>query len=447
MTTASTVRAQYESFPYPFRDPANELTNLHCSLLESFDLLNHYAFGGRKDFSKGFRALVAGGGTGDAALFLAEQLYGTDGEVVYLDLSSASMDVAQERAKVRGLTNIRWVQGSLLDVANLGLGRFDYINSSGVLHHLPDPVAGLNALKSVLAPGGALGIMVYAKYGRLEVYLMQDLMRLVNTGVADDQSRVQNTVDVIQTLHEGHPFRQLGKKWEPELNMPGHSGLYDLLLHSQDRAYTFPQLVDWVETCGLKVVEWLDMPGMRMFLQPEMYLGNAPQLAAKVAAFSKHRRYALAETIHGNLSKHSVFLTHVGESSAARFDDLELAPFFFQNKIDGADLGGKVRQAGGKPVAAEPIPGLRITLAAGKCVGPFLQRVDGKTSLKAIFDDLRATVAEAKGLSNDALLADLRPLYTQLNLLDLLLLRHPAVPAPLTFDGYQKRFRQRAGKE
>ena len=55
--------------------------------------MNHYCFSGKRDFSRKFRVLVAGGGTDDAAFFFAEQLRGTNAEVVYLDISQASMKV------------------------------------------------------------------------------------------------------------------------------------------------------------------------------------------------------------------------------------------------------------------------------------------------------------------------------------------------------------------
>ena len=83
---------QYENYPYPPRDPAEEAQRLITGSPSQLDELNHYVFGGRRDFSKPFRALVAGGGTGDAAIMLAQQLAetGGPGEVIYLDLSAAS---------------------------------------------------------------------------------------------------------------------------------------------------------------------------------------------------------------------------------------------------------------------------------------------------------------------------------------------------------------------
>ncbi len=68
------VRAQYEAYPYPVRDPADEAKRLITGSPSHIDELNHYVFGGRRDFAKPFRALVAGGGTGDATIMLAQQL-------------------------------------------------------------------------------------------------------------------------------------------------------------------------------------------------------------------------------------------------------------------------------------------------------------------------------------------------------------------------------------
>src|SRR5579862_8199573 len=130
------VREQYEEFPYPPRDPNDEKVRLLRPWLDDLAMINHYCFAGRQSFRNRFRVCVAGGGTGDATIFLAEQLRRTDAEVVHLDLSQAAIDIARRRAQVAALNNISWVCGSLLDLPVLELGKFDYINCSGVLHHL-----------------------------------------------------------------------------------------------------------------------------------------------------------------------------------------------------------------------------------------------------------------------------------------------------------------------
>ena len=178
------VRCQYEAYPYPRRDPAEETKRLITGSPSNLVELNHYLFAGRRDFAKPFRALVAGGGTGDGAIMLAQQLAdrGEAGEVVYLDLSTAARQVAEARAKVRGLANISFQTGSILDLPDLGLGRFDYVDCCGVLHHLDDPPAGLAALAPMVAEDGGLGVMVYGVYGRTGVYPAQAMLRQLGEG-------------------------------------------------------------------------------------------------------------------------------------------------------------------------------------------------------------------------------------------------------------------------
>src|SRR5207249_9481006 len=121
------------------------------------ELITVYCFKGRSNFSQEFQVLVAGGGTGDQTIFLAEQLrHNRRAEVVHLDISEKCNEIARRRAEVRNLTNITWVHGSVLDLPSLKLGPFDYINCVGVLHHLKEPKAGLQALRSVLKDEGAM---------------------------------------------------------------------------------------------------------------------------------------------------------------------------------------------------------------------------------------------------------------------------------------------------
>jgi len=201
MTTDTKVKLQYETFPYPPRDPADDAKRLVRTYHDQLESLNHYCFRGRRDFRHGFRALVAGGGTGDATVYLAQQLAGTDAAIVHLDVSTASIDVARRRTRQRGLEqDVYWIEGSLLDLPSFGLEPFDYVNCSGVLHHLDNPAEGLAALVSVLKDDGALGLMLYGRYGRLGVYQMQELMRLVNRGEQHPQEKVNNAKETFAAL-------------------------------------------------------------------------------------------------------------------------------------------------------------------------------------------------------------------------------------------------------
>ena len=145
--------------------------------------------------------MEAGGGTAAGASFQGEQLNHTNGEVVYIDFSSASAKIAQRRARFRSLQNIVWVRSWVEDVRYLGLGSFDVSQCTGVLHHLRDPLFGLNVLKDVLVENGKLVMMVYAKYGRTAVYHTQHLMKMINNYAENDiKAELENTKQVISDL-------------------------------------------------------------------------------------------------------------------------------------------------------------------------------------------------------------------------------------------------------
>ena len=112
---------------------------------------------------------------------LAQQMAwaGRPGSVTWLDRSGAAAHRSPRRGRRRASSK-HPVRGRLAaGAAGSGLGPFDYIDCCGVLHHLPDPLAGLRSLVSVLAPGGGLGLMVYAPHGRTGVYMLQDALRLL----------------------------------------------------------------------------------------------------------------------------------------------------------------------------------------------------------------------------------------------------------------------------
>src|ERR1700709_267826 len=98
--TDSHLAAQYEAFPYPARDPAHEAKRLIIGSPTHLREIDHWVFGAARPRSRPLRALVAGGGTGDGTIMLAQQLVnaGRPGHVTYLDRSGAAMTVARARA-------------------------------------------------------------------------------------------------------------------------------------------------------------------------------------------------------------------------------------------------------------------------------------------------------------------------------------------------------------
>ena len=68
----SDVRDQYESFPYPARDPRDEAKRLITGSPSLPIEMDHCLWAGQHDWSQPLRVLVAGGGTGDGLVQLAQ---------------------------------------------------------------------------------------------------------------------------------------------------------------------------------------------------------------------------------------------------------------------------------------------------------------------------------------------------------------------------------------
>ncbi len=317
--TESAVKRQYEELPYPPRNPADETQRLLRTVGDDLAEMSHFCFRGKQEFQPGFRCLVAGAGTGDSVIFLADQLRDRSAEVVYLDISEASRDIAQQRAQVRGLSNIRWITASLLDIPRLGLGKFDYINCSGVLHHLPEPKEGLSSLVSVLRDEGALFLMLYARYGRRGVYDMQDIFRTLLPDALPAQEKINAVRALLANLPPTNHFRRNRERWESEIGTAGYgdAGLYDLLLHSQDRAYDIDAIYDLLGAAGLHLIGFTG-PQKRKY-RLESLLGN-PSALPPCAHLTLQQRYAVAEKLTGDIYKHSFYAAR-NPDCIARPDD------------------------------------------------------------------------------------------------------------------------------
>ena len=447
------VRSQYESLPYPPCNPEDDRKRMVLTWLEDLPMINHYCFAGKQSFQNRFRALVAGGGTGDATIFLAEQLRASNAEVVHLDMSQASIALAKRRAEIRGLTNITWVHASLLDLPTLGLEQFDYINCSGVLHHLADPDAGLQALRSVLKKGddlsgefpgahpGALGLMVYATAGRTGVYQMQALMRLVNQDAEDaqhpidGQRKIANTRDLLDSLPASNWFKR-GEDLHHDHKI-GDAGIYDLLLHSQDRSYSVGELFDWLQAENGMHLEFTDVQRGRSSYLPHMVLGSKPP--AMTGALRKRPRreqYEMAELMSGSIITHSLYATQ-SASCTAPYGDTHYVPFFFHEPLTGEIAAQVFSSNKGQPfVLKHQHSGTTVTVNPGKYSPQILRLIDGKRSFGGIFEQFRADWrGKAAAPADNVLFADFAESYETLNALDRLLLRHPlagiASPVPI----------------
>ncbi len=386
--TDGQLAAQYEAYPYPARDPGEETKRLIIGSPSHLREIDYWVFGARRPISQPLRVLIAGGGTGDGTIMLATHLArsGRPGRVTYLDRSAAAMKVAQARAEARGLGNIDWVQGSLLDLPGLGLGVFDYIDCCGVLHHLPEPGQGLAALVSVLAPGGGMGLMVYAPHGRTGVYMVQEALGLLAPADQPPAARLDVARRVMRHLPESNWLR-FNRNFSDHIS-GGDAGLYDLLLNPRDRAFTVTAFADLLAGADMAVSAFMEP----MRYDPATWLPD-PKLRARAANLQPMERAALAEALTGNMSVHIAYCRRAAEP-VVMADPLADGAVPVMREVPGAELAKSILPDGSLPFLFD---GLRAILRLPPEGAAILRAIDGERSVA----DLRAFfvgrgMAEAK---------------------------------------------------
>ncbi len=422
------VRALYEEYPFPYRNPEDENKLLRVTLPDILDRVNHYCFGGKQAFASDFRILVAGGGTGDSTLFLAEQLRGTGAQITHLDMTSASIEVAQKRAQARGLTGITWVHDSILNIKNLG--PFDYINCLGVLHHLEDPKEGLKKLTSVLKDDGAMALMVYGTFGRTGLYQMQELLSLINKGESSLVEGIANARELLPELpHTNWFIRGMRENVLKEIMM-NDVNLVDALLHPQDRSYTVPEVYDFVESANLNLIAFtgfhLDDVNARELYTPGFYLKNRPRLLKKIEAFPIKAQQAIAERIVGSRSLHTFYVAKK-TNAVADVADTNNIPFFFRHPASTHQIIADALLKNPKQrIHLNHHHHTSVDFVPGVYTGSIFKYLDGQRTLNEIYHLVREDLK--KDVSNEEFTADFKPIFRAFELIDLLLLRGKGLP-------------------
>lgn len=246
------VQTQYEEFPYP------RWKNLHKPQIHE-DVLQNMGNGK-------LRILVAGCGTGREALSAALRF--PDAEILAVDLSLTSLAYARSRAQMHGITNVTFRQADILKLGQIE-DRFDYITSSGVLHHLADPEAGWKILRGLLKPKGMMRIALYSELGRFAVVAGRKAIQ--EKAYTDDASGMRRfRKEMAQLLSP-----------EAQLDLISFGDFYhlsmfrDLLFHVQEHRFDIPRIARALDDNNLRFLKMEANEEVEALYQNDF--GTAPQ--------------------------------------------------------------------------------------------------------------------------------------------------------------------------
>ncbi len=227
--TSRLVQSQYEENPYPrwLSVPRDKKRNLKLIVKQLFPDFTPPPF-----LDGPIQMLIAGCGTGKHPIQTAS--YGNV-EITAIDISKSSLAYGMRMARNYGVTNVKFMQGDILQLAKLNK-RFHIIESVGVLHHMKDPLAGWRVLNDLLVEGGLMSIGLYSELARKSIVAAREVIR--NEGLAPSSNNIRD-------------FRRriLQRKLDADIcglsnvnDFYSSSECRDLLFHSTEHRYNLSQI-------------------------------------------------------------------------------------------------------------------------------------------------------------------------------------------------------------
>lgn len=380
-TENNVVARQYEKWMYPFPIPDLSAPEVRGKRDGGDFLRNYHTFWPDQEPREDLDVLIAGCGSNAAARYAFNH---PKARVVGIDLSSSSLAHEAYLKEKHQLTNLSLHQGRIEDVAAIGQD-FDFIDCSGVLHHLPDPVAGLCALGGVLRPNGTIAIMVYGRHARAGVYMLQEMFRLMGLGQTEaDVATVKQTLAALPKRHIIQDY--LGRTHDIKYD----AGIVDTFLHRQDRAYTVTECLEFARAAGMAFMGWWD----NILYYAEGQLAANGDLFRKVNSLAEPSIWQFMELYNGTLGQHSFCACHPARPE--RGYKVEFSTGAFMDYIPVRRCR-EVASPAGTPEGALTVQRPTFppyTLAPS--VAALFRQIDGKKSVRECLAGAKLASADAK---------------------------------------------------
>ncbi|NQZ61856.1 class I SAM-dependent methyltransferase [Crocosphaera sp.] len=302
---SAAVQQLYNTYPFPPEPLLDEPPpgyNWRWNWIAAYNFCT-----GRKPERENIRILDAGCGTGVGTEYLI--LLNPHAEIVGVDISEKALEIAQKRSQQSGVATNHNHPISFhhlpLENADQIEGEFDLINCVGVLHHLPDPIAGIKALSKKLAPGGIFHIFVYAELGRWEIQLMQKAISLLQTETKGDY---KDGVFVGRKIFDSLPENnRLVKREKEKWSLENHrdESFADMYVHPQETDYNIDTLFELIEASGLEFIGFSNP----QYWDLKRLIGESEDLMKRTENLSDRQRYRLTELLDPeNITHYEFFL-------------------------------------------------------------------------------------------------------------------------------------------
>lgn len=369
---------QYERWRYPH--PIQDLEGWTIDNWEWFDPTHaHQILWPDREYKPDLDILIAGCGTNQAAVYAFAN---PAARVVAVDISQSSLDHQQYLKDKHGLWNLELHLLPIEELSTLGLD-FDLIVSTGVLHHLANPMTGMEALKGCLRRDGAIGVMLYAKYGRIGVEVLESVFQ--DMGLGQNDASVQVVKEIASALSPDHPLQSY-LRIARDLQS-SDAALVDTFLHGRQRSYTIEECIDLVTSAGLVFQGWL----IKAPYYPHDLFAPGTEAYASIHGLPEAKLWSVMERIHTSNGCHFFMACRPDRPKKSYTID-----FSTENSLDYVPLMRMRCGLSGNEIFRSD--DWRMNLNAAQL--PFVQNIDGRRTIREIA--ARVAQSEKKQQTNVA---------------------------------------------
>ena len=233
------IERQYINHPYP--DPIEnmdeQINKYNYAQMSGIDLLWRKLYP-EKEYDEKLDVLIAGCGTNQAVYHAIKF---PESKNYAIDLSQSSIDHIHKMIKKFGIKNLEVEKKDIIELDNNN--EFDYVISTGVIHHTKDPIKSLQSLVNVTKADGALFIMVYAIYLRQGIYYLQDAFNYLGLEpTKKDVGLIRNLIKLLPSNHYALNYINEIQQTFGTKDLSFDAGVVDTFLNARDVAYDINSL-------------------------------------------------------------------------------------------------------------------------------------------------------------------------------------------------------------
>ena len=229
------LKSQYSKYIYPKPCENIEKEYIKVNRYQECDPNYHWhkLWPEKKYERKKLNILVAGCGSDQAAILAkCNPIHNFTG----IDISAASLAHQKKLIKKHKIKNLTLICD---DFRNVKISeKFNYIISTGVIHHLDDPGSALNFFEKNLTDDGVLYLMVYGDQQTEGIKGLKNIFKKLE--FEQNSSSIRSIKLLKEKLKRNHPAVIFSEYFK---DIDEDAGIVDTFLHPKEKFYSIKELI------------------------------------------------------------------------------------------------------------------------------------------------------------------------------------------------------------